>query len=261
MASTFRYLLIAVAILIAVVLALPVLDPATRRQPAEPKPRPGRSKAPPRMIPAPNFWISLAGTRKVQDELALSDEQKAKLQSVDEDAQERMRGVIASTRDMSPGQRRATIRELAQDQAQGKTAIRDVLSDKQFQRLVEIAMQVRVVYALADKEIQKTLGLSAEQAGRIASIRELGIGRIQEARQRLAEGEATPQEIRLVQEEMQQQVLALLTPEQTKKLAQMKGVPINLDPAELMGPGGRGRGGAGPMRGGPRGKRSPGAAH
>jgi hypothetical protein len=127
-----------------------------------------------------------------------------------------------------------------QDSNSVKAALREVLSSKQFQRLVGIALQVRAIQVLVDRAFQTELGLTPEQGERIAVIHQQGMLQIRSARGNVGEGRGPSPGIRAVQEEMQQKSLAVLTPAQTEKLDQMKGARFDLDPGELLGAGGQG---------------------
>ncbi|MBI3864197.1 MAG: hypothetical protein HY290_20120 [Planctomycetia bacterium] len=102
---------------------------------------------------------ALAGIAKVRDELALTAEQKQKLDDLQTSTSDRQRELYAEY------QRRA-----AEMNQQVDADVRKLLDEKQNARLSQLQWQRRGVAALALPEVAEKLGLSAEQRENLATL-------------------------------------------------------------------------------------------
>lgn len=206
--------------------------------------------------------LMLAGNPAVQKELAVSEDQVAKLKTLGDEARAEMseaNGPMEDLRDLPEAERRAKMTELMAKRvetsrkinAKFKPKLAEVLDAKQVERLDQIALQAAGAQAYAEPDVVKALKLSKEQQEKIASInkdaaekqRELfggagggGGGDFQERFAKMAELNRT----------RDKDLAAVLTSEQSDQLAKMKGKEFDL--AQLRGgPGGRpgGTGGRG----------------
>jgi len=206
------------------------------------------------------MWSMLLRSEKVQKELELVDDQKAKLKEVGEKAMARMREAFSGGgdfRNMSDEQRRARMAEFqkkGQELAeQTKKDIAEVLLPHQVERLDQIALQVLGVQALADKEVQESLGLTEDQKQQMQKARE-EVG--EKIRAMFAPGAERPENpgerMQSLRKEAEEKVSAVLTAEQKEKFEKKKGPKFDVDPAELFprGPGRKPGGGPGAKPGG-----------
>ena len=208
----------------------------------------------------PPSALMLAGNPVIQKELAVSDDQAAKLKALGDEARAELseaNGPVDGLRDLPEAERRAKMTEMMAKRAEAsrkvsakfKPKLAEVLDAKQLERLDQIALQVAGAQAYSDPDVVKTLALSKEQQDKIASInkeasekqRELfggaggaGGGDFQERFAKMAE----------LNRARDKDLAAVLTTEQSEQLAKMKGKEF--DVAQLRGgPGGRPQGGAG----------------
>lgn len=182
---------------------------------------------------------------QVQEELALTDQQKSQGTALLTEMGERARsamGDFQSLQNLSEDERRAAIEEMqkktAQIQAEFKPKFAAVLDDIQAQRLQQIAWQAEGAAALRDPELAKALGLSQDQQDQLAKVfappsREGGPGRPQDGqqgdfRERFAQ----------MQQQRETDAMAVLTAEQKSKLSELKGAPFDVSQLRGGGPGG-----------------------
>jgi len=191
----------------------------------------------------------LLRSEKIQKELELTDDQKAELQKIAEQAREKMREAFQS------GQRDP--QRFRQLQEETNKAIQNVLLPHQQKRLNQIQLQLGgIALAVEREDVRKELGISEEQ-----------LTKIREARDKVREelrGQRPPQgerpdpaqmreRFREMRQKVEEAVLSVLTDEQKKKWNDMIGEKIDIDFSELFpapagGPGGPG--GPGARRGG-----------
>jgi Spy/CpxP family protein refolding chaperone len=204
-----------------------------------------------------NDWIGLLQNEKVQTEIDLLDDQKTEIRKVNDESRERMRSVfqgVGNFREASEEEREKMQREMGEKmQANTKETVKrleGILLPPQTARLKEISLQVRGTGALSDPEVEKQLGISAQQKEQLEKVREeqgekmralfTGDNRDQ-AREKMTE----------LRKESTDRTLAVLSAEQRDKLEKMKGKPIDADLEELRrggfggAAGGRGTGGPG----------------
>jgi Spy/CpxP family protein refolding chaperone len=198
------------------------------------------------------FWARLLRSEKVQVDLKLTDDQKAKLKELDDkiqaqfrelmpsrDSMTAMRDLTTEQRDAKVAEMRKKIERLADEQ---QDAIEKLLSTDHIDRLEQIGLQVRGAQSLEDKEVQEALGLDAEQKDKIKKIREEATKKRSEI---FAEGNFRDMRDKMtaLQKDTDAKIMALLSPKQADKFDKLKGPKIEGDPSELLG---RGFGGRGP---------------
>ncbi|MDB5343299.1 MAG: hypothetical protein JWP89_1676 [Schlesneria sp.] len=208
--------------------------------------------------------VTLAGNEAVQKELALTDDQIAKVKTLGEEARAELRPSgdgFAGLRDLPESERRAKMTELMAKQAEASKAAAEkykpklaaVLDAKQIERLDQIAVQAAGSQAYADPAVVKALKLTQDQQDKIASINK-------EAGEKTRElfgaaggggggaGAGNGEKIRELNQTRDKDVAAVLTADQTAAFAKLKGKEF--DVAQLRrGPGGGGQGGNRPAGG------------
>lgn len=206
------------------------------------------------------MWGTLLRSEKVQKELELVDDQKAKLKEIGDKATARMREAFSGGgdfRNLTDEQRRERFAEM-QKKAQAmaeetKKAISDVLLPHQLERLDQIALQMLGVRALEDKEVQQELGLTEDQKQQMQKAREQMAEKMRAMFAPGADRPENPRErIESLRKETEQSVLAVLTAGQKEKFEKMKGPKFDLGFAELFPrmPGRKPGGGPGAKPGG-----------
>ncbi|WP_437191765.1 hypothetical protein [Planctomicrobium sp. SH527] len=200
---------------------------------------------------------NLLGNSAVQEELAITPEQKEKAQKLLSDFREALRGSggqedFAALRDLPAEERREKMAEFAKKReettskaiAEFKPKFAEVLDEVQLQRLQQIYWQSQGANALRDAELAETLKLSAEQKEKIATAsRGAGFGRNRQ------EGGPSPAEAAAKRNE---EILSVLTAEQKAEFEKLKGAAFDVSKLRTGGPGGPG----GRREGGDRGPRA-----
>jgi Spy/CpxP family protein refolding chaperone len=185
--------------------------------------------------------LRLATNEKVQNVLALSEEQKSKIEELETQFRDEIRRLLddSGTEEGIQKLRDSTLAKLA-----------GTLKEDQRKRLQEIAIQAWGAGAvLADPALAKELSVSDEQQSKLRDVWRSSL------RDRFrAMRDAAGDDRRAKQDELQAKadkaLLEVLTPEQQEKLAALKGEKADIDMSELRVPargffdgrGGRGRG-------------------
>jgi Spy/CpxP family protein refolding chaperone len=180
--------------------------------------------------------LGLVAIEEVQKELALSAEQRPKIEALREELQVAMQSAMEeldprAMEELEPAERERRMAEMrGKMEAVGvgfDARLGALLDEKQNARLAELRLQREGAAALLRAELASKLGLSAEQVEKLRALRD----------------EAGP--FRPLPEE----ALRILTPEQSANLDAMKGASFAF-PARPRGPGGMGGpGGPGGMGG------------
>ncbi|GBC90668.1 MAG: hypothetical protein N2045_10225 [Fimbriimonadales bacterium] len=172
----------------------------------------------------------------VQRELNLTEQQKAKINEM----QQAMRVAMQELRNLPPDQRRQRMEEIRQ-----KNDPTTVLTDAQKKRLRELELQWQGPMALMNPEIAREVGLTQEQQSKIQGILQ---EQFQAMRERFQQGggQPDPQAFEKARQELENKILAVLTPAQREKWNQMLGKPFQFEGGRGFGPGfGGPRGGFG----------------
>jgi Spy/CpxP family protein refolding chaperone len=187
------------------------------------------------MGPAPMARLATVDT--VQDALKLSDEQKEKIKTINDETRDAMR------KEFEGGGRpdREKMRKVM-DEASEK--LNKVLDAGQQKRLVGIFVQVNGAGAVMDPMVAKELIITDEQRDKLREAIGPPRGGRGEGRgegKGEAKGGGGAGSYRERREKMDKEVMAILTSEQQKKLEEMKGEKVDVDMSKLRGPGGGGR--------------------
>jgi Spy/CpxP family protein refolding chaperone len=195
------------------------------------------------------MWGFLLQSEQVQKELELVDDQKTKLNEIRDKAMAKMReafGDREALKNLSAEERKTRFAEagkkLAAQAEETKKEIEGVLVPQQIGRLNQIALQVRGVAALQDKEVQQALGITSDQMDKMKSIGDASREKFRSAMEGLSgqERRAKFQELR---KQVEDEVVGVLTSEQKEKFDKMKGPKFEFDFSALRP---RGRPGARP---------------
>jgi Spy/CpxP family protein refolding chaperone len=181
----------------------------------------------------------------VQRELNLTEQQKTQIRQM----QEAMRAAWQEMRNLPPQERRQKMEELRQ-----KNDPTRVLNESQKKRLREIELQAMGPIAFLQPEVADELKLTQEQRSRLQGIVMQQMQQLREQFQgggfRQGQGAQNFQQIR---EQMEKQMLEVLTPAQREKWQQMQGKPFQFEGGRPMLWGGMGGFGQFGQQGRPRG--------
>ncbi|SFH60110.1 hypothetical protein [Planctomicrobium piriforme] len=222
----------------------------------------------------PSSKWSLLSVPAVQSELALSEEQKTKVQPLVDSMREAMRGGnpgdFEALRDLPEDQRREKMTAMAAERAETQKKVTaeyqpkfsEVLDEVQLQRLQQIYWQSQGTNALRDDDLAAALQISPEQKENITTVNaefmsQMGRGMGNRGggggggdNQARPDFEQMRQEMQARTEKRDAALLDVLTADQKTKFAELKGAEF--DVSQLRGPGGPGGQG---RRGGPGGDR------
>ncbi len=184
--------------------------------------------------------IFLLGSPKVQKELGLSEEQKAKLKDLAANYFREIRQRMGDLRDLPEQQR---MEELAKAQkkihAEGRglcKKIDEVLSSYQRERFKQVLLQVRGVTALGDKDIAAALALTEQQKQGLKAVGDSAREKLADLRRQRGdlEWQQVREKAQAIQRESTEKALALLTREQKERFEEMQGPVLDLDLLGLM---------------------------
>ena len=212
--------------------------------------------------------MGLLRIEAVQTELEISPAQKEALDKLAEQGRGE-RPDFGNFREMSEEERREAFEKMrtqAEERAKEMMGqLEEVLLPQQLERLQQISLQIRGVQALEDPEVAKKLGITEEQKTKLAEARQAQGEKMREKMREMFQGGGGPQgdlreSMMKMREEMEKDILSVLTTSQQEKFEEMKGEKFEMP--QMMGRGGRGGFGQGGQRGqgGPGGQRGPGGA-
>jgi Spy/CpxP family protein refolding chaperone len=212
----------------------------------------------------------------IENELALTDAQKAQVKTLLDEYRAAVRGPENSTdreslRSLPPEEQRERFRAMMEERAaRSKAATAEytpkfnaALEEIQTERLQQIYWQMQGINALRDDELASQLNLTAEQREKIAALeRPQGFDRNRSesgSGDRRPEGESrggerggerggfNREEMRARMEQRNADIMAVLTPEQQAKFTELKGAEFDLSTLrgdrQGSGRGSRGEGG------------------
>jgi Spy/CpxP family protein refolding chaperone len=181
----------------------------------------------------------------VQRELNLTEQQKTQIRQM----QEAMRAAWQEMRNLPPQERRQKMEELRQKNDPTK-----VLNETQKKRLRELELQAMGPTAFLQPEVADELKLTQEQRSRLQGIVMQQMQQLREQFQSGGFGQGQgAQNFQQIREQMEKQMLEVLTPAQREKWQQMQGKPFQFEGGRPMlwsgmggfGQQGRPRGGSG----------------
>ncbi len=207
--------------------------------------------------------MSLLRIEEVQTELEISPAQKEAIEKLAEQGRGE-RPDFGNFREMSEEERQQAfekMRKQAEERAEEmKLQLEEVLLPQQLERLEQISLQIRGVQALDDPEVADKLGLSEDQKTKLAEARQAQGEKMRERMREMFQGGGAGgpggdirEAMGKMREEMEKEILSVLTSTQQSKFEEMKGEKFEM-------PENAGRGGRGGF-GGPGGQGGPGGAN
>jgi Spy/CpxP family protein refolding chaperone len=187
--------------------------------------------------------LFLLRNETVQNDLKLTDDEKASIQKLQDAARDNR----TALQGLSGEERTAKMAEITKEQ---DSKIAGILDDKQKARLKEIRLQQRGPQGLTDKELAEALKLTDDQVNKIKEIVDAMQKEIQDAFQSAGQGgdrTAMREKMTKLRKDTGDKILAVLTPDQKTSYDKMLGTKIDLPQggAGFGGGGGRGQGGGG----------------
>lgn len=187
--------------------------------------------------------LGLAMRADVQKELAITDDEKTKLNELSQKSRpQRGSGNTGAGQTTDPAER---MKQAAERRAQQHKDVAAILTDSQMKRLGELVLQRQGFSALGQEDVQTALKLSADQVQKVKDLlakeREAG----QALRQRRTDGTMTQEEIQAATKKntdtTNAELAKVLTSDQAAKFKEMQGKPFTFDTTTGRGGGGGGR--------------------
>jgi Spy/CpxP family protein refolding chaperone len=181
--------------------------------------------------------VGLATLNEVEEALKLTDEQKEKIDELNDDLRDKFREVLEE------GGQREELQKVAQS---GSQKLIEILDEPQEKRITEVAIQVYGPNAIL---IHPTLGeflkVTDEQRTEMTDLQRENMQSMGDAFREMRDQELSRDEMRTKFEQLRadadKKLLAVLTDEQRKQLDSLKGEKVEIDMSQLRG----GRGGRG----------------
>jgi Spy/CpxP family protein refolding chaperone len=194
--------------------------------------------------------VRLATLDAVAKALNLTDEQKEKVKTINDEMRDKVRAAFQD------GGGREKMEELS---ASYSAKVNDVLDKDQQKRLMGILVQVAGANATLDPAVAKELNITDDQKAKLREARESNMQAMRDAFAGARDGnrEEMRAKFEKLRDESNQKLMAVLTADQQAQLESLKGEKVEIDMAQLRGPGGgfggrQGRGGEGGGRPGGR---------
>jgi Spy/CpxP family protein refolding chaperone len=185
----------------------------------------------------------VAQAEEVQAALNLTDEQKTKVEEIDDQLREDRRDLFQQ----GGGDFRAMRDEMEKLNQEASAKLAEVLDEGQQKRLMGILIQVNGASSLLDTAVAKELGVTEDQKTKLSEVRDENMDAMREAMRDLRDQDLSREEIGAKMQELRtesdKKFLAVLTPAQQTQYEELKGDPVEIDRSQFRGFGGRGFGG------------------
>lgn len=187
----------------------------------------------------------------VQKDLKLTTEQKSKLDEIQQAQREKMREMFQNGGGGTD--RQAMMEAMQKMQKENDEAVNKVLTADQQKRLKQIGIQLAGDRAILDPEVQKELGMTAEQTDKIKKLQSDQMTANQELMRKMRDQEIDRDQFQGLMEKnnkaLNDEIAKIMTEEQKAKLKELAGPKFEADP-NIRGGFGGGRPGGGGGRGG-----------
>ncbi|MBX3110698.1 MAG: hypothetical protein KF857_01710 [Fimbriimonadaceae bacterium] len=187
----------------------------------------------------------------VQKDLKLTTEQKTKLDEIQQAQREKMREMFQNGGGGTD--RQAMMEAMQKMQKENDEAVNKVLTADQQKRLKQIGIQLAGDRAILDPEVQKELGMTAEQTDKIKKLQSDQMTANQELMRKMRDQEIDRDQFQGLMEKnnkaLNDEIAKIMTEEQKAKLKELAGPKFEADP-NIRGGFGGGRPGGGGGRGG-----------
>jgi Spy/CpxP family protein refolding chaperone len=171
----------------------------------------------------------LLGLKEVQDALKLTDDQKGKVEEINDKMREDMRAAFQDGGD------RDKMMEIAKETS---NKINEVLDDGQEKRLMGIMIQVNGAAAIADPAVAKELNITDDQKAKMQEVRAGVREEFEKLRDQDLSREERGKKFEEIQADVNKKILAELTSDQQAQLEKLKGEKVEIDMSQLRGRGG-----------------------
>ena len=187
-----------------------------------------------RMMGGGGGMSQLLARPDVQAEIKLTDEQKGKLDDQRQAMRDAMRQRFQNGGGASSGtDREAMMKEFQEAAKKAEKEALAVLDDKQKARLKELWIQREGNNVVTNEDIQKEIGFSEEQKGKVKSLQDASRQAMSEIFQKMQNGELDRSEMQPLMEKnqkaMSDELGKVMTADQAAKLKAMRGAEFKFD--------------------------------
>ncbi|MBX3117527.1 MAG: Spy/CpxP family protein refolding chaperone [Fimbriimonadaceae bacterium] len=187
--------------------------------------------------------LNLLGRADVQKDLNITAEQKTKIDALNQANRDKMRSAFQDNQ----GDQEGMMKAMEKIQADNKAEVAKILDAKQVKRLGEIRIQLAGNRAIMEADVQKALGMSAEQVAKVKKLSDDSTAAMRSLGEKMMNQEISREDMQAAMqknnETMNAELGKVLTADQTAKLKTMGGEPFKAEPQQGRGGGAGGRGG------------------
>ena len=201
----------------------------------------------PRQNPMEGFaGIGLLQSPRIQKELSITEEQKTQLQELSQRVRKQFRDRFNGLENLSKEERRKRLDDIQKTMPQDmkkrmdlmRKGIAEILTVEQQKRWRQIELQQEGPMALERPDVAEAVGLTPEQKSKIAQVNRETQDKTQALFQEIRNGDRQSRNERIAQlrgksrqisDEGDKTAMAILQPEQKKKLAELLGEPFQME--------------------------------
>lgn len=185
--------------------------------------------------------LQLLSRNDVKKDLKLNDEQSSKIQALQEEQRAQMQQMMEEMRNGGQRPDQETMRKMFEESTKKQNeAIAKILTPAQIARLKQIRVQLSGSRIIMDAEIQKELGVTAEQKAKIDGLQAKQRDANAAIMEKVQNQELSREEATAAREKnnkiLEDEIAKVLTDAQKAKLKEMAGPKFEAEPQERRGP-------------------------
>lgn len=185
--------------------------------------------------------LQLLSRNDVKKDLKLNDEQSSKIQALQDEQRAQMQQMMEEMRNGGQRPDQETMRKMFEESTKKQNeAIAKILTPAQIARLKQIRVQLSGSRIIMDAEIQKELGVTAEQKAKIDGLQAKQRDANAAIMEKVQNQELSREEATAAREKnnkiLEDEIAKVLTDAQKAKLKEMAGPKFEAEPQERRGP-------------------------
>lgn len=185
--------------------------------------------------------LQLLSRNDVKKDLKLNDEQSSKIQALQDEQRAQMQQMMEEMRNGGQRPDQETMRKMFEESNKKQNeAIAKILTPAQIARLKQIRVQLSGTRIIMDAEIQKELGITADQKTKIEGLQAKQRDANAAIMEKVQNQELSREEATAAREKnnkiLEDEIAKVLTEAQKAKLKEMAGPKFEAEPQERRGP-------------------------
>ncbi len=185
--------------------------------------------------------LQLLSRNDVKKDLKLNDEQSSKIQALQDEQRAQMQQMMEEMRNGGQRPDQETMRKMFEESTKKQNeAIAKILTPAQIARLKQIRVQLSGSRIIMDAEIQKELGITADQKTKIEGLQAKQRDANAAIMEKVQNQELSREEATAAREKnnkiLEEEIAKVLTDAQKAKLKEMAGPKFEAEPQERRGP-------------------------